>query len=67
MLIQGADPNAKNHVKLSVSILLKVSFLPQQDGKSPLMLAAEQGNEQITLLLLDHGANVDLKQAVDTL
>jgi putative transposon-encoded protein len=29
------------------------------------MLASEQGYELIILLLLDHGANVDLKEAVD--
>lgn len=35
-----------------------------KDGKSPLVHAAEWGNEMAVLKLLDAGADVDLKQKV---
>ena len=38
-----------------------------QDGKTPLMLASELGHELTILLLLDRGATIDLKEAVDML
>ena len=39
-------------------------FFPIQDGKTPLNWAAQYGNPEVVTILLDSGADVDMKDNV---
>ena len=67
LLEKKANPNITEKVGLClhVWIMYHCSLCVQTTGRSAIFFAAENGNVEITKLLVSGGADVDLKDKVD--
>ena len=67
LLEKKANPNITDEVGLylHVWIMYHCSLCVQTTGRSAIFFAVENGNVEITKLLVSGGANVDLKDKVD--